>query len=42
MAGNLTKEAVRAFKKVGFNDLLYDFISNKSFIKIISSSKQKY
>ena len=42
MCGNLNKEAVRSFKKVGFNDLLYDFISNKSFIKIISSSKQKY
>ncbi|MGN1296011.1 MAG: IS1634 family transposase [Bacilli bacterium] len=42
MVGNISKEAIQAFKKVGFNDLLFTYFSNKSFIKIISSSKQKY
>lgn len=42
MAGNISKEAVQSFKKMGFNNLLFNYLSNKTFIKIISSSKQKY
>ena len=33
MAGNISKEAVQSFKKMGFNNLLFNYLSNKTFIK---------
>lgn len=42
MACNISKTAINSFTKLNFKDLLFNYISNKSLNKIISSSKQKY
>ncbi len=41
MAGDVSTNAIKAFKKMNFNDLLFQYISNSTFIKTITYSKQK-
>ena len=41
MVANVSKNAIKAFKKMKFNDLLFQYISNSTFIKTITYSKQK-
>lgn len=41
MVANVSKNAIKAFKKMNFNDLLFQYISNSTFIKTITYSKQK-
>lgn len=42
MPSNVSKKAIEALTSMGFKDLLFNFISNTNFNRIITSSKQKY
>ncbi len=41
MVGNVSKNAIKAFKKMEFYNLLFQYVSNNTFSKIITYSKQK-
>ncbi len=41
MVGNVSKNAIEAFKKMKFYDLLFQYVSNNTCSKIITYSKQK-